>query len=166
MARNCSILPRLDVTYAEETITLSDGAQVALRHPTYRAADLGYGPLHPNAMLSPRVAPQMIGLGLLETIPATDILALADPNDENGNAITGRPHIVWSAEFNQSMLGRFGLKAGHPTILQQSAAACPGDIRISTDLFPTGAGDCTIAQVSCRSAPHGDGDARNSEIDT
>ena len=40
------------------------------RKPTYRAAELGYGPLHPKAMLSPRGAPQMIGMGLLEAIAA------------------------------------------------------------------------------------------------
>ena len=33
----------------------------------------------PDVQLSPRVAPQMIGLGLLEAVPEADILALADP---------------------------------------------------------------------------------------
>ncbi|MEM8657658.1 MAG: di-heme oxidoredictase family protein, partial [Pseudomonadota bacterium] len=87
---------RLDVTYREEVVTLADGTEVSLRHPTYRAADLGYGPLHPEAMLSPRVAPQMIGLGLLEAIPAADILAGADPEDADGDGISGRPNVVWS----------------------------------------------------------------------
>ena len=64
-----------------------------------------YGPLHPDAMLSPRVAPQLIGLGLLEAIPTADILALADPNDADGDGISGRPNIVRSVEFDQPMLG-------------------------------------------------------------
>ncbi len=156
---------RLDITYQEEIITLSDGKTVTLRHPTYKAADLGYGPLHPDAMLSPRVAPQMIGLGLLEAIPAADILAGADPNDRDGDGISGRPNVVWSVEFDQPMLGRFGLKAGNPTIMQQSAGAFSGDIGISSPLFPAGSGECTAAQNFCRDAIHGDGDDRVYEID-
>ena len=156
---------RLAITYDEEIVTLADGTQVSLRHPTYEAADLGYGPLHPKAMLSPRVAPQMIGLGLLEAIPASDILASADPDDANTDGISGRPNVVWSVEFDQPMLGRFGLKAGSPTIMEQSAAAFAGDIGISSPLFPAGAGECSAAQTLCQSAIHGDGDARGTEID-
>lgn len=147
---------RLDISYEEIPVALSDGETATLRRPTYTAADLGYGPLHPDAMLSPRVAPQMIGLGLLEAIPAADILALADPDDADGDGISGRPNIVWSAEFDQPMLGRFGLKAGAPTIREQSAAAFAGDIGISTPLFPDPWGDCTPTQTECRIAIHGD----------
>ncbi|WP_368185921.1 di-heme oxidoredictase family protein [Aestuariibius sp. HNIBRBA575] len=156
---------QLAISYEPETVTLADGTQVILRHPSYDAAELGYGPLHPDAMLSPRIAPQMIGLGLLEAIPAADILALADPDDANNDGISGRPNVVWSVEFDQPMLGRFGLKAGNPTIMQQSAGAFAGDIGISNPLFPAGAGECTSAQVRCQTAIHGDGDDRGTEID-
>lgn len=156
---------RLDITYDEEIITLADGTEVSLRHPTYEAADLGFGPLHPAAMLSPRVAPQMIGLGLLEAIPAADILAGADPDDRDGDGISGRPNIVWSVEYDRPMLGRFGLKAGSPTIMEQSAAAFAGDIGISSPLFPSSAGECTAAQTQCQDAIHGDNDDRGTEID-
>ncbi len=156
---------RLDITYDEEVITLADGTKVSLRHPTYTAADLGYGPLHPDAMLSPRVAPQMIGLGLIEAIPAADILAGADPDDLDGDGISGRPNVVWSVEFDQPMLGRFGLKAGNPTIREQSAAAFVGDIGISNPLFNAASGECTDLQADCLAAIHGDGDARGTEID-
>ncbi|WP_425434010.1 di-heme oxidoredictase family protein [Loktanella fryxellensis] len=148
----------LHVTYEEVPVALSDGETASLRRPTYAAADLGYGPLHPGAMLSPRVAPQMIGLGLLEAIPAADILALADLDDADGDGISGRPNVVWSVEYDEPMLGRFGLKAGEPTIRQQSAAAFAGDIGISTPLFPAHTGDCTAAQPGCLAAPDG-GDA-------
>ncbi|QYK40354.1 MAG: c-type cytochrome [Paracoccaceae bacterium] len=146
---------RLDITYEDVAVALSDGETVMLRRPSYRAADLGYGPLHPDAMLSPRVAPQMIGLGLLEAIPAADILALADPDDSDGDGVSGRPNIVWSVEHALPMLGRFGLKAGSPTVREQSAAAFAGDIGISTPLFPDPWGDCTAAQAACRDAIHG-----------
>lgn len=156
---------KLGITYTEEAIQLSGGQTASLRHPTYTAENLGYGPLHPGAMLSPRVAPQMIGLGLLEAIPAADIVALADPVDADDDGISGRANVVWSAEFNQPMLGRFGLKAGTPTIRHQSAAAFAGDIGISSPLFPSGAGECTALQTDCQTAIHGDHDDRVTEID-
>lgn len=116
-------------------------------------------------MISPRVAPQMIGLGLLEAIPAEDILAGADPDDADGDGVSGRANIVWSIEYDQPMLGRFGHKAGTPTVRHQSAAAFAGDIGISSRLFPDGWGECTVMQTACRTAPHGDQDDRGTEID-
>jgi CxxC motif-containing protein (DUF1111 family) len=156
---------QIGITYDEEVVALSGGETVSLRHPTYSLDVAGYGPLHPDAMFSPRVAPQMIGLGQLEAIPAADIVALADPDDSNGDGISGRTNIVWSKEFETPMLGRFGLKAGNPTIRQQSADAFSGDIGISSPLNPMGAGDCTAAQTTCQTATHGDGDARVFEVD-
>ncbi|MBZ4690672.1 MAG: hypothetical protein JG765_1923 [Cereibacter sp.] len=146
---------RMTISYVEEPVTLADGAVVSLRAPSYGVADLGYGPLAPDTMLSPRLTPQMIGLGLLEAIPAADILALADPEDADGDGISGRPNIVWSVERNAPMLGRFGLKAGAPTIKQQSAAAFAGDMGISNPLFPAHSGECTEAQTACLAAPTG-----------
>lgn len=76
------------ITYVEEAVALADDETVSLRRPSYGAVDLAYGPLHPGTMLSPRVAPQMIGLGLLEAVPAEDILARADPEDADGDGIS------------------------------------------------------------------------------
>ncbi|MEL6313389.1 MAG: di-heme oxidoredictase family protein [Pseudomonadota bacterium] len=146
---------KFTVTYQEEAVTLSGGLVVTLRHPTYIIENAGYGELHPEAMLSPRVAPQMIGLGLLDAIPAADILAKADPDDLDGDGISGRAQIVVSAEYGTPMLGRFGLKAGQPSVREQSASAFKGDIGISTTLHPAGYGDCTELQTRCRAAPHG-----------
>ena len=101
-------------------------------------------------MLSPRIAQQMIGLGLLEAIPAVDIIAGADPGDANGDGISGRAQIILSPEYFEPMLGRFGHKAGTATVYQQSSGAFHGDIGISSPLFPQGWGECTVAQVDCR----------------
>ncbi|MFP7674910.1 di-heme oxidoredictase family protein [Marivita sp. S0852] len=143
------------ITYTEETIALSDGETASLRKPVYDLTNLGYGPLHDDVMMSARVAPQMIGLGLLDAIPTEDILALADPDDADGDGISGRAQIVMSAQFGQPMLGRFGLKAGKPSVREQSAAAFSGDIGISNSIFPAAAGDCTAAQTACQEAPNG-----------
>ncbi|WP_172292211.1 di-heme oxidoredictase family protein [Pseudoruegeria sp. HB172150] len=156
---------RLQIDYEEFNVELSGGETAALREPTYTAADLGYGPLHPDAMLSPRVAPQMLGMGLLEAIPAADILAGEDPEDADGDGVSGRAQIVWSQEFDMPMLGRFGWKAGNPTVKEQSAAAFAGDIGISNPLHTAGSGECTDLQADCMAAIHGDGDDRVFEID-
>jgi CxxC motif-containing protein (DUF1111 family) len=149
---------RLAVHWEEFPVALSDGETASLRRPLWRADRLGYGPLHPQAMLSPRAAPQMIGLGLLEAIPAADILAAADPDDADGDGVSGRPAVVWSREFDRPMLGRFGWKAGAPTVREQSAGAFAGDMGLSNPLHPEGWGECTAAQTACRGASHG-GDA-------
>ncbi|MEP1327256.1 di-heme oxidoredictase family protein [Pseudophaeobacter sp.] len=156
---------RLHVSYTPRKISLAGEESVTLRVPSYTAAELGYGPLHPDAMLSPRLAPPMIGLGLLEAISSADILANVDETDRDGDGISGRANLTWSREFNQIMLGRFGHKAGMPTLHEQSAAAFSGDIGISNPLFPAAAGDCTEAQTDCLAAPHGDRDTRGTEID-
>ena len=151
---------RMHIGYTERRMTLADGKSVSLRVPNYRITDLGYGPLHPKTMISPRVAPQMIGLGLLEAIPQADILANADPEDADGNGISGRANRVWSIVDKKLVLGRFGWKAGAPTVLEQSAGAFVGDIGISTDLVRAPYGDCTPRQTVCRRAPHGESGKR------
>ncbi len=156
---------RIGITYVEEELTLSGGEVATLRKPTVALRDPGYGPPHPDLMISARVAPQMIGLGLLDAIPASDIMANADPDDLDGDGISGRAQIVMSKSYGVPMLGRFGLKAGQPSVWEQSAAAFSGDIGISTTLFPDGFGDCTEAQSNCRAAPDGNTDIHdNAEI--
>ncbi len=155
---------RLGIAYRDIPVALSGGETETLRAPTYTAEDLVYGPLHAGAMLSPRMATPMIGLGLLEAIPEADILAHADPDDADGNGISGRPNEVWSIEAGRPMLGRFGLKAGQPSIREQSAAAFSGDMGISNPLLPAGYGDCTGEEPDCLAAPDG-ADAAGTEID-
>lgn len=148
---------RMVIDYTPLPVSMDDGSVIELRAPQYSVADPGFGPLDPAVQLSPRVAPQMIGLGLVEAIPEADILALADPDDIDGDGISGRPNRVWSDEYGQWMLGRFGLKAGAPTIKAQSAGAFAGDMGISNPLHPAGWGECTAAQTACRAAPDGGG---------
>lgn len=146
---------RMVIAYTERTVTLADGTEVALRAPSYSVTNLGYGPLHPDTMLSPRVAPPMIGLGLLEHVPEADILAAADPDDTDGDGISGKANRVWSHVRGETALGRFGWKAGAPSIDEQTQSAFHGDIGIATPLFPDAYGDCTQAQDACRAAPSG-----------
>ncbi len=101
------------IAYDEKEVALEDGEVVSLRAPTYELTDLNYGAISPDIMVSPRVAPPMIGVGLLEAVPEDQILALADPDDERGDGISGKPNRVWSALHGKEMLGRFGWQASH-----------------------------------------------------
>ena len=114
-------------------------------------------PFTPSVMMSARVAPPMIGLGLLEAVAESDIVARADPDDADGDGISGRARRVWSREHRRMMLGRFGWKAGAASIVDQSADAMSGDIGVSSPLAPAAWGECTERQRACRLAPHGAG---------
>ncbi len=155
---------RIEIVWRERPIAFDDGAIASLREPRYRIADPEYGPLHPKTIISPRIAPPMIGLGLLEAIDEADILARADPDDINGDGISGRVNHVWSHAEKRVVVGRFGWKAGQPTIADQVAAAMAGDIGVSNPLAPAPWGDCTAAQPACVEAPHGGGLEAPAEI--
>ena len=145
---------RMVISYTEQEIELGDGTIVSLRMPEYSVSDLAHGPLDPNTVLSPRIAPPMIGLGLIEQIHPEDILANADIDDADGDGISGRPSMLRDASGN-IVLGKFGWKGSNPTIRAQSAGAFAGDIGISSPDAPYHWGDCTDAQTECRAAPTG-----------
>ena len=124
------------IDYTEQTLTASDGTRVHLRYPNYTLTET-YQPLPENVEVSPRVAPVVFGLGLLEAIPEETILAYADEMDVNGDGISGKPNFVWDVVRKQYVLGRFGWKANQPTLLQQVASAYHDDMGITTSLFLT-----------------------------
>lgn len=144
---------RLDIRYETHNVTLGDGTVVELRKPQVILAEPGYGDPHPQLQTSLRLAPPMIGLGLLEAIPQQTLLDMADEQDRDGDGISGRVNRVWSAETNSLLIGRFGWKAEQPSLRQQNAAAFAGDIGITSSLFHRD--DCTPAQKACREAPNG-----------
>ena len=111
---------RVRLSYSQQTVRFADGLQVELQQPELQIDRLGYGPLHPDTQFSVRIAPPMIGLGLLEAIDARDILANADPDDRNGDGISGRANQVWDHARQDYALGRFGWKAGQPTLDRKS----------------------------------------------
>jgi CxxC motif-containing protein (DUF1111 family) len=122
------------ITYQEISGQYHDGTPYTLRKPTYTLA-LNYGPMESGTMISPRIAQQIPGLGLLENISEEDILALADENDLNQDGISGKANYVWDETRQQSVLGRFGWKANQPSLRQQIAGALNGDVGITTNLF-------------------------------
>ena len=77
------------------------------------------------------------------------------PTMPNQDGISGKPNQVWSREHNKVMLGRFGWKAGVPSINQQAAEAANGDIGLSTTMIRAPSGDCTESEKDCLDAPNG-----------
>jgi CxxC motif-containing protein (DUF1111 family) len=130
-----------------------DGSSYELASPRYELRDLAYGDLPADIMISPRTAPQMIGLGLLQAIDEADLLAYADADDADGDGISGRPNQVWDVASASVMLGRFGWKANQPRLEQQNSGAFNGDIGITSALFPDE--NCTAAQPECQGALSG-----------
>lgn len=126
-----------DVTidYTEILGAYSDGAGYSLRKPQYTFVHLGYGALPADILFSPRVAPQMPGLGLLEAISETTLLSFTDSSDLDGDGISGRPNYVWDFVNNKVAMGRFGWKANQPSLKQQTAGAFIGDMGISSPVF-------------------------------
>ncbi|UDF31157.1 UNVERIFIED_ORG: c-type cytochrome [Roseateles sp. XES5] len=146
---------RMAIDYSEAAVTLAGGEVVALRRPTYSVVNLAYGDLDPTTTLSPRVTQPMLGLGLIQAIHEADILALADPDDANGDGISGKAAIAIDPATGKEALGRFGWKAQSATVRQQSADAFAFDIGISTPEVPLHQGDCTPAQTACLERPDG-----------
>ena len=146
---------KMRVAYEEVPVALNGGEKASLRRPAYSIVDLGYGPMAPDAMWSPRVAPPMIGLGLLEAVHPDDVLARADPDDTDGDGVSGRASVVRAPGAGSPSLGRFGWKASTATVREQSAKAFSGDIGISSPDAPDPWGDCTEAQAACRAMPSG-----------
>ncbi len=130
-----------------------DGEKFDLRKPLFNIVDWMFGPPPAHTRVSARVANQLIGLGLLEKIPAKEIEALADPDDNNGDGISGRANYVLNVRTKQMQLGRFGWKAEVPTVEQQSAAAFNGDMGLTTSLFPDK--NCPPGQTACANAVSG-----------
>ena len=123
------------ITYEPVLHRWVDGSETTI----YRAAitlDLTRGPLAPGTLQSARMAPPMVGLGLLEAIPEADLLAAADPDDADGDGISGRLNRVWDARRRTTVVGRFGWKAGQPTVSQQTVVALHDDMGITTSESP------------------------------
>jgi len=133
--------------------TYLDGTPYSLMEPTYEVDELAYGPLGNETMASPRIAPPVFGVGLLEAIPESTIRDLAQAQAAEKDEISGRANMVWSPAAQATALGRFGWKANVATVEEQTLGAFLGDIGITSTLFDRQ--NCMPAQPSCSAAPAG-----------
>lgn len=121
----------------------ADGTAYELRRPEFELTDLA----DPEALTeagytvedietSPRVAPPIHGRGYIEAIADETLLALADPDDADGDGISGRVNRVIDAVSGERVIGRIGLKANNPSLRQQNAGAYHQDMGVTNPVFP------------------------------
>lgn len=140
---------RYDVVHGQ----FADGTAYRLQKPRYGFSQLNYGPMSKDVMVSPRIAPQLAGVGLLEAIPEAEILRNAQTQASAGGAVRGTVNQVWDAPTQQLRTGRFGWKANVATLAHQTGGAFLGDMGITSTRFPQES--CTAAQKDCLAAPRG-----------
>jgi len=133
------------VEWAEHDVTLDDGTRVSLRRPLLTLTDPAYGPFGADLRSGLRLAPALVGLGLLEAVPEATLLALAARAPVDG--IRGKANRVWDESQGRTVLGRFGLKANHGSIREQVAIAFFNDIGLSTPVYPEQ--NCPPASDTC-----------------
>ena len=107
------------------------GESYVLRRPHVSVSDLAYGPVDPQTRLALRVPLAVFGLGLLEGVPDREILASADPDDEDKDGVSGRAQRVRDPVTGSMVLGRFGWKASQPSLAAQSTAALENDLGVT-----------------------------------
>ena len=146
---------KLTKTEITELVHFTDGKSVTLTKPTYHISE-PYMPLPQDLLISPRLAPPVHGLGLLDAIPAADIIALADETDADGDGISGKPNMVWDVLAQEVRLGRFGWKSENPTANQQAADAAHNDMGLTSYYFP--AEHCE-GQTNCQDGLQSEHDA-------
>ncbi|MDB6124010.1 MAG: hypothetical protein JWQ71_3003 [Pedosphaera sp.] len=124
-------------SYTTNNAQYGDGTPYSLQKPNY--AFQGATPTY----FSVRLAPQLVGLGLLEAVSETTIASLADPDDANADGISGRMQTVTDPETGQQRLGRFNYKGGKARLSHQVAGALNNDMGVTTPVFPILDGDTT-----------------------
>ncbi len=130
------VLPeaKFQVNYTPITEVFADGTSVILQKPNYQLVNT-YKPLPNTVLLSPRIAPPVFGLGLLEAVFEATILANEDINDTNNDGISGKANYVYDSTTGTTTIGRFGWKANTATILEQCATAYVNDMGITNPMF-------------------------------
>ncbi len=125
------------IEYEDLERNYPDGTKVTLRKPVYTLESSGkYGDFSPDVLFSPRIAPPVFGVGLLEAISVETLESFADPEDADKDGISGKANHVWHAEKKKTMIGRFGWKSNQPDVRHQTASAFLGDIGITSSIHP------------------------------
>lgn len=141
---------RPEIRWTEINGAYGDGNSYTLRAPKVRLSEPGYGPFPAEVMTSFRVSNPVIGLGLLESVPESTLEALADPDDRNGDGISGRVNRVFDVPARKKRIGRFGWKANVASLKQQNSNAALTDMGLSTRVLPRDL--CRPTQDACVAA--------------
>ena len=124
------------ISYSIESGSYDDGESYELHRPKIIFSNWSMGAPPETLLVSPRIAGQMIGLGLLAEISEQWLNRIADPDDLNHDGISGKINQVWDVAKQALTIGRFGWKAEQPSVKQQTAGAFNGDLGLTTSIFP------------------------------
>lgn len=141
---------RAQIMWEYHSVELADAPPVRLRKPKILFSGLNYGELEP-VLTSARIGPPIFGLGLLDAISDTDLIAMAKQQKPDG--VKGKVNQVWDIATQQIRIGRFGAKANTASLRAQIADAMLGDLGITSDLLPQE--NCLPQQVACKKSPSG-----------
>ncbi|OGQ17942.1 MAG: thiol oxidoreductase [Deltaproteobacteria bacterium RBG_16_71_12] len=134
----------VSIRWIEQPGQYGDGEPYALRRPAFDIVRGDGTALPGDVLTSARIPPPVFGLGLLEAVDEADVVARADPDDDDGDGISGRANRVWDVRTASPALGRFGWKANAPSLTQQAAAAYRNDMGVTSPMFPEDDGTTEI----------------------
>lgn len=143
------------IDYTPKKVQYADGKIVVLQKPSLHLEQLNYGALQKNTIVAGRIAPALVGLGLIEQITDAQILAHEDIDDDNQDGISGKANRVFSQQNNRLEIGRYTWKGGVSSVQQQVANAALNDMGLTSPMHPDE--NCTPAQTHCLQAPKGGG---------
>jgi len=139
--------------YIDKTAVLNENKKIILHRPIYGITDLQYGALSKDVVISQRVAPALVGLGLLEQISDKQLLANEDIDDKNRDGISGKANRVYSLETYKIEIGRYNWKANASKVKHQVAGAMINDMGLTSPLYPHES--CTNSQKECLASSKG-----------
>ncbi|MGH7006074.1 MAG: di-heme oxidoredictase family protein, partial [Alphaproteobacteria bacterium] len=144
---------RAAIAWEEIEGRYADGEVYRLRRPRVTFEALAFGPLGARAAFSLRIAPQLVGQGLLEAIEDRDVRAWAAANLEHPDGVRGIPRNANPGPPNGFRLGRFGWRGEQASVRTQIASAMINDMGLTTSLHPLK--NCPAPQTACRAADPG-----------
>ena len=142
----------LFVDWLPHSVKLPDGTEVELRKPHIRVENLNFGELGDEVMTSLRNSRVIFGLGYLEAVSETDILAMVKL--QKSKKLNGRVNYVRDDINDKMAIGRLGWKANQPGVRQQIAAAFHGDMGVTSWIYPKQ--NCPPVQQGCQAMLPGD----------
>jgi CxxC motif-containing protein (DUF1111 family) len=140
----------LTVSFERIEVTFADGERYVLQKPNYGFDRLSNGAIDKHTIVAVRMAPAIVGRGLLEKVPEEWIRARAAANAKGEGPVKGRPNVVWDPIAFRMTVGRFGWKADQPNLTRIIAAAFITDMGLTSRLFPQE--NCGDLQPECKAA--------------
>jgi CxxC motif-containing protein (DUF1111 family) len=140
----------VSIHYREQAGHYPDGGRWSLRVPRYQLSNLAYGALAAHTVIKPRLAPELFGAGLLDSVPQAAITGAA-PLSSAVTPLSGSP--AWQWIDGRRLLGRFGWQGESISVRQQTGKALAREMGLTNSVYRND--DCTAAQTACRQQPNG-----------